>query len=90
MIFPTKVNGIPCQVQVTHFLAPTPSQTSGPPERCYEGDAGEFEFAILDRRGRQANWLERYLSPQVVSRIEEEFRIMSEAAFREYYPEPDF
>jgi hypothetical protein len=90
MLFPTRVNGIPCQVQVTHFTPVTPARTWGPPEQCYPAEGGELEFEILDRRGRHAPWLERYLDDKTIDRINEEHYIMRQGEIFSRYPEPDF
>jgi hypothetical protein len=83
MIFPTKVNGIPCQVKVTHYMPGIPAHVMGPPEDCYEAEPEEFEFELLDRRGRSATWLDRYLTPDVIERIAEEHHDMARAEFFE-------
>lgn len=90
MIFPSRVNGIPCQVQITHFSPFIPAKTWGPPETCYEAEGGELEFSLLDRRGRHAAWLERYISPEVEAQIAEEYKVMRMAELYAGYPEPEF
>jgi hypothetical protein len=82
MIFPTTVNGIPCKCQVTHFLPAVPMKVYGPGM----GDADppeeeEFDFKLLDRRGRRATWLDRYISPSVQGRLSEEAHIMRQAEY---------
>lgn len=78
MIFPSTVNGIPCQIKVTYAKAEVPAQIWGPPEECSPSEPAEFEFDVLDQRGRPAKWLERYLDEKTVERIQEEYRIMLE------------
>ena len=90
MIFPSRVHGIPCQVQVTHFTPVIPARTSGPPEHCSPAEGGELEFEILDRRGRHAPWLERYLDDKTVSRIYDEHYIMRQGEIYAGDSEPDF
>ena len=90
MIFPTHVNGIPCQCSVLAFDPGTPARTSGPPELCDPGDPGEFEFEILDRRGRRAAWLDRYLNDATVAMLEEDAHVMRKAEEREAYYDYDF
>lgn len=90
MIFPTRVHGIPCQIQVTHFTPGCPAKTWGPPENCHEAEPAELDFEVLDRRGRHAAWLERYITPEVESRIAEEHHVMRQAEIFAQYPEPDF
>lgn len=84
MIFPSKVNGIPCQVEVTTFKAEVPAQIWGPPEKCYPSEPAEIEFNILDRRGYKATWLERMLDKKEAQRIEEEIHLMYEAELYDY------
>lgn len=77
MIFPTTVNGIPCQCRVTHFVPGTPTRIYGfAMEDCDPPEAEEFEFELLDRRGRPAKWLDRYITPAVEDRLSEERRIV--------------
>ena len=82
MIFPTTVNGIPCQCKVTSYTPVIPGYTTGPPENCYPDEGGEVEFILLDRRGREASWLDRYVTPAVEERIAEEAHIMMEGEAR--------
>lgn len=67
MIFPTRINGIPCQCEVTVFSAPYEGSASLPP------DPGEFEFRILDRQGYRAKWLEVHVNTMVSDRLYREF-----------------
>lgn len=72
--FPSTISGIPCQIEVTRYLCVPPWRGSAqtcPSDLDYYGYT-EIEFRVLDRRGRPAAWLERKLSPAVVSRIEAE------------------
>lgn len=64
------VSGIPCLIDVITFnyYAGCASADS---DWDYYGDT-EIEFAVLDRRGRPAPWLERKLTNEETSRIEEE------------------
>ncbi len=65
----TRIAGIPCIAQVTHYMAGDPGRVSGPPEHCYPPDPGELDWIILDRRGRPAPWLERKMTDQDIDRI---------------------
>lgn len=74
MIFPTTVNGIPCQCKVLQYEPYLPPRVTGmgmgdcdPPEEEY------FEFELLDRKGHPASWLERYLTPTVDDRLRDEY-----------------
>lgn len=80
MIFSTSVNGIPCQCRVLRYSREVPMQVYGPGmEDCDPPEEGEFEFELLDRDGRRANWLDRYLSPAVCERLLEESQDMAGA-----------
>ena len=90
MIFPTKVQGIPCQCAITSASPYVPARTSGPPELCYPEEGGEIEFELLDRNGRYAQWLHNKLTPNDQARIEEEAAIWIRGAEREQDFEPAF
>ena len=79
MIFPTKVNGIPCQCRVLQYTPEVPAKTYGPPEDCYPSEPEEFDFELLDRKGKRASWLDRYVTPAVVEYLAEENHIMQQA-----------
>ena len=84
MIFPTTVQGIPCQVEILSVSAYDPGCTSGPPERCYEPEGGEVEFQLLDRKGYRALWLDKLLTIADAKRIEEEILIMNAGKIHDY------
>lgn len=72
--FKTRVAGIPCLCEVTHYAEEVPMRITGsgfgdadPPE--YE----EFEYQIRDRRGRLAPWLERKLTEDDDLRLKREY-----------------
>lgn len=73
MIFNTKVHGIPCQCEVTHYIPYKPADLSGHPDRWSAPEGGEFEFNILTTKGKPAPWLERYLTDQDNDRLYQEF-----------------
>jgi hypothetical protein len=64
MIFNTRVNGIPCQCRVVLYK-PTSSKKVG--------DLTEFEYSLYDRKGYIAKWLDRYVTPSVDARLQQEF-----------------
>ncbi|SJK83809.1 hypothetical protein [Halomonas elongata] len=75
MTFHTHIAGIPCLCEVTHYSAARPMRITGtgfgdaePPEPV------EFEFRILDRRGRLAEWLERKVTQSDEARLLAEYR----------------
>lgn len=74
MTFTTRIAGIPCQCQVIRYNAGLPMRITGwgfgdaePPE------PEEFEFEILDRRGRRAKWLERKVGEDEEARLLAEY-----------------
>ena len=74
MIFETKVHSIPCLCSVTNYSPYIPMRITG--SGMGDADApegGEFDFDILDRRGRKAPWFEKYLQPADTDRLHEEF-----------------
>lgn len=68
----TTICGIPCQVEVTHYIAGTHGRTNADPDSCYEAEPTEIEFDVLDSRGRPAPWLARKLTDVETARIEAE------------------
>ena len=71
MIFDSHIQGIPCQIEVTSYAPTVNSNRSADPlDDPY--DPGEFEFEVLDRRGRKAGWLADKLTESDRSRIEDE------------------
>lgn len=77
MKFPTRVNGIPCLCHVISYTPPIPATWDDPE------DPGDFEFEILDTRGREAKWLWPYITDGVRERMEEEHHIIMQAEERE-------
>ena len=72
--FDSHIQGIPCQVLVTHFHHQPPwrgSAWTAPSSDDYYGYT-EVEFEILDRRGYPAPWLERKMTERDRERIEQE------------------
>lgn len=74
MIFPTRVNGIPCQCKVLDYRPYLPMRIHGsgwgdadPPEEEY------FEFELLDQKGYVAHWLSDYITPIVEKELLKEF-----------------
>ena len=83
MIFPTKVNGIPCQCSVIEYTPHIPMQVYGPGMGDAHPPEGEtFDYAILDRSGRPALWLEKYLTDDDSDRLLEEYHY---AQLADYY-----
>lgn len=72
----TKVQGIPCLVEVTTFINVKPWK--GSPHTCPSSDDyygyTEIEYDILDRKGYRAKWLERKITDRDVERIKGDIR----------------
>lgn len=87
MTFPSHVAGIPCLIRVTEY-------TPGLPTRVYGTGMGDadppedmsFEFEVLDRNGRPAEWLAEKLDANDQARIHDEFLIMRQAEELEDVP----
>lgn len=68
-----RISGIPCLVQVDSYDTVPPcrgSARTAPSEMDYRGGA-EVEFTVCDRNGRPAPWLERKMSDDERTTIEE-------------------
>jgi len=64
----TRISGIPCIVECVYFF----KQPALGPNCDSDWDANgytDIEFAVLDRRGRPAPWLERKMTTDDVARI---------------------
>lgn len=72
MIFPSTVQGIPCQVEILSVRASDPGRIHGPIELCYPPEEGEIEFQLRDRKGYLAPWLEKIVTLADQERIEGE------------------
>ena len=66
----SRVAGIPCLIEVTHYFNEPGSASACNPWDYY--GYTEIEFNVLDRRGRRAEWLERKLTRKDEERIENE------------------
>lgn len=75
MIFDTRVQGIPCLCEVTHYVPYIPAKLTGHPDTWMPPEDGEFEFRIRDRKGNLAPWLETKLTQADKERLWEEFLI---------------
>lgn len=73
--FESRVAGIPCRVKVTYYVPPLPMQITGPGFGDAEPPQREdWEFEILDSKGRRAEWLQRKLTVEDEWRLLEEYR----------------
>jgi hypothetical protein len=60
MIFDTRINNIPCKCQVL-YSEPVAKRNS------------DFAFTVLDRKGYVAPWLDKYVTNQVIERLQMEY-----------------
>jgi hypothetical protein len=72
----TRISGIPCMVEVTHYFRQEPHRGSA--HTC-DSDWDFYgytdcDFVVLDRRGRPAAWLEKKLTDTDRQRIEREIQ----------------
>jgi len=79
VVFDARVHGVPCQVHVLTYEKAVPATYDDPPEPEL------FEFELLDRRGRRAAWLDRYLNDEVAM----DFLCKFIEAKSEYFTEPE-
>lgn len=70
MTFDSHIQGIPCQIEITHYTPPerkfVTCTTIDPP------DPGELEWQVLDRKGYRADWLANKLTRDDEWRINDE------------------
>jgi len=90
VIFPTKVQGIPCQCEIVNHTPYVPARIYGPIELCHPAEGGETELQLLDRKGYQAQWLAKKLTPDDIARLEEEAHIYIQGQEREAFPDSEF
>ena len=73
MIFPSRVAGIPCQIEVTTLDGVEGSYSPyADSDVDYYGYVDDFSFNVLDQRGRPALWLERKLTAADCDRLLDE------------------
>ena len=77
MIFPTKVHGMPCQCHVLSYSPRVWATYTDP------GELEDFEYELIDSKGRRAYWLDRYDSSVVATRLLEEYLIMLQGEINE-------
>ena len=63
--FDSKVAGIPCQIRVDEYTVVPPWRGSA--STCPSSD--EIVYTVLDRRGREAMWLERKITEKIDQEI---------------------
>lgn len=73
MIFPTTINGTPCQCCVDTYEPAHAGVLTGPGP-WYPPEPAEFEFHLLDQRGLPAPNLEQHLTDRESQRLLKEFQ----------------
>lgn len=61
-IIQTRLAGIPCQIAVTDFRRVEGSYSYDAPSELDHYGYTDYDYEVLDRRGRPAPWLERKVS----------------------------
>lgn len=72
----TTISGIPCEVEMVSGTYQKPWRGSAhncPSDWDYYGGWFDVEFAVYDRKGYRAKWLEKKMTPKDEARILEEF-----------------
>ena len=76
-LFESTVAGIPCRIEVTHYVGPTDWRqhtfAGAGPGDCDPPQDEEFEYQVLDRKGYPAPWLERKLTHEDAQRFLTEY-----------------
>lgn len=70
--FASRIAGIPCMIDVTHYREQKPMGRWADSDMDCDGFT-EFEYQVLDRRGRPAPWLERKATKDDEARILAEY-----------------
>jgi hypothetical protein len=79
------VDGIPCQIAVTHFSEIKGSYSyNAASDIDYYGET-QLDWCVLDRKGYHAPWLESKLTDSEICRIEEEVVEWIHEDSRTYY-----
>lgn len=84
MILDAEIQGIPCQIRVTHYQPEVPPIVTGPMDWADPGEPAEVEFDVLDQAGHPAPWPERKMLSEDRNAIEQEIIAAHENAFNEY------
>lgn len=67
----TVIQGIPCTIAVLSWTPYCPGNTWAAPENCYPDEGGEGEWGIWNRQGYRMEWLERRLTEDDRTYIEQ-------------------
>ena len=68
----TRIQGIPCLVEMTKGYYLSPDHTTWASDVDYHGGWQDVEFRVYDKRGRHAPWPEAKMTPADEERIIEE------------------
>lgn len=87
-----KLNGIPCQIGILHYLKVEPNYNTWDSRDDYYGFT-ECDWMILDRKGYYAEWLERKITSSIeddindtIEKYIEELRAEAEIdSYNDYY-----
>ena len=80
--FESRVAGIPCLIEVTHYAPAVEAYRQGHPDDWMPGEPAELEFQVYDRQGRIASWLQRKLTERECQRIEQQACSLLEQSWR--------
>lgn len=73
MIFPTKIRGIPCQVDVIRYTRERNSLLLSNGE-CFPPEDREFEFNVYNiKRGSPMHWLKDLVTPQIEDQLVKDY-----------------
>ena len=68
-IFRSQIDGVPCLIGLTEYVAAIPARLYGPPERCEEGWPAEISFDVLKLNERMYPWLADQMTNEDYERI---------------------
>ena len=75
----TVLGGLPCIARVHSFYPIIPATWHHPEE------GGEVDWELLDRRGRQADWLEKRMTEKERQRLEDEVYDLAATDYKNRY-----
>lgn len=77
-IFKSQIDGVPCLIGLTEYVAEIPAILHGPPERCEEGWPAEISFDVLKLNRRPYHWLADQMTHSDYERICQEIELRRE------------
>jgi len=75
----TVIGGLPCIARVHSFYPIIPATWHHPEE------GGEVDWELLDRRGRQADWIEKRMTEKERQRLEDEVYELAATDYKKRY-----